>query len=43
LSCAVVDGASHPGPILDQHYAKITTRALVDVAGSARCATPLTR
>ena len=37
----VVDGASHPGLILNQHYAKDTTRAVLDVVDSVRSATPL--
>jgi pimeloyl-ACP methyl ester carboxylesterase len=37
----VVDGASHPGLILDEQYAKHTTRAVLDVVASVRSAAPL--
>jgi hypothetical protein len=39
----VVDGASHPGLIFDEQYAKVTTRAILDVVDSARTGTPLAR
>jgi hypothetical protein len=39
----VVDGASHPGLILDEHYAKATTRAVLDVVSSVRNNQPLAK
>lgn len=39
----VVDGASHPGLIMDEQYAKVTTRAVLDVVASVRSAAPLAR
>jgi pimeloyl-ACP methyl ester carboxylesterase len=39
----VVDGASHPGLIFDEHYAKVTARAVLDVVASVRSAAPLAR
>jgi hypothetical protein len=37
----VVEGASHPGVILDQHCAKVTTDAVLNVVASVRNAAPL--
>jgi pimeloyl-ACP methyl ester carboxylesterase len=39
----VVDGASHPGLIFDEQYAKVTTQAVLDVVDSVRNAAPLAR
>jgi len=39
----VADGASHPGLILDEQYAKVTTRAILDVVSSVRSGDPLAR
>lgn len=39
----VVDGASHPALIYDEQYAKVTTRALLDVVSSLRNSDPLAR
>lgn len=39
----VVDGASHAGLILDEQYAKATTRAILDVVSSLRNDQPLPR
>jgi pimeloyl-ACP methyl ester carboxylesterase len=39
----VVEGASHAGLIMDEHYAKATTRAVLDVVASVRSAVPLAR
>jgi pimeloyl-ACP methyl ester carboxylesterase len=39
----VVDGASHPGLIFDQQYAKVTTQAVLDVVDSVHNAAPLAR
>jgi hypothetical protein len=39
----VVDGASHPGLIFDEQYAKATTHAVLDVVASVRNAAPLAR
>ena len=39
----VVDGASHAGLIFDEQYAKVTTRAVLDVVASVRNAAPLAR
>ncbi len=37
----VVKGASHPGLITDEHYAKATTQAILDVVSSVRNHQPL--
>jgi pimeloyl-ACP methyl ester carboxylesterase len=37
----VIQGASHAGLILDEQYAKSTTRAVLDVVSSIRTGTPL--
>jgi pimeloyl-ACP methyl ester carboxylesterase len=37
----VVEGASHAGLVNDEHYAKTTTRAVLDVVASVRAAAPL--
>jgi pimeloyl-ACP methyl ester carboxylesterase len=39
----VVDGASHPGLIFDEQYAKVTTQAVLDVVDSVHNAAPLAR
>ena len=39
----VVQGASHAGLIMDEQYAKATTRAVLDVVASVRSAAPLAR
>ena len=39
----VVEGASHAGLIMDERYAKATTRAVLDVVASVRSAAPLAR
>jgi len=39
----VVDGASHAGLILDEQYAKVTTRAILDVVSSVRSGDHLAR
>ena len=39
----VVEGASHAGLILDEQYAKTTTRAVLDVVDSVHTADPLAR
>jgi pimeloyl-ACP methyl ester carboxylesterase len=39
----VVAGASHPGLIFDEQYAKVTTRAVRDVVASVRSTAPLAR
>ncbi|WP_165372901.1 hypothetical protein [Pengzhenrongella frigida] len=37
----VVDGASHAGLILDEQYAKDTSRAILDVVSAVRSGDPL--
>jgi pimeloyl-ACP methyl ester carboxylesterase len=39
----VVEGASHPGLITDERYAKATTRAILDVVSSVRNNQPLVK
>jgi pimeloyl-ACP methyl ester carboxylesterase len=39
----VVEGASHPALIFDEQYAKVTTRAILDVVNSVRTGAPLAR
>ena len=39
----VIEGASHPGLITDQHDAEATSRAVLDVVASVRSAAPLAR
>ena len=39
----VIEGASHPGLITDQHDAEATSRAVFDVVASVRSAAPLAR
>lgn len=39
----VVEGASHAGLIMDEQYAKATTRAVLDIVDSVRSAAPLAR